>query len=57
MINDKPDEVIVKLLESLFSSYQIGLETSMRDSDFIFDCVNMLSNKCHKMSSKKVDHI
>ena len=57
MINDKTDEVIVKLLESLFSSYQIGLETSMRGSDFIFDCVNMLNSKCHKMSSEKVDHI
>ena len=29
--------------------YQIGLETSMKGSDFIFDCVNSLYYKCHKI--------
>ena len=42
MINDKADEVIEVLFESLFNRYQIGLETSIRGSDFIFDCVYLL---------------
>ena len=36
MINDKEDEVI-ELFQSLLSRHQIGLETSMKGSDFIFD--------------------
>ena len=39
MINDKADEVKEELLQSLFSRYKIGLETSVKGSDFIFDCV------------------
>ena len=39
MINDQADEVIEELFESLISRYQIGLETSMKDSNFIFNCV------------------
>ena len=34
MINDKIDEVIGELFQSLLPRYQIGLETSMKD--FIF---------------------
>ena len=41
MIYDNTDEVIEDLLESLFNRYQIGLQTSMRGSNFIFDCVQM----------------
>ena len=37
MIYDKVGE----LFESLLNRYQIGLETSMRGSNFIFDCVNL----------------
>ena len=48
MINDKADEVIEELFESFLNSYQIGLETSIRGSDFIFDCVHLLYYKCHK---------
>ena len=49
MINDKADEVIEELFQSPFSRYQIGLETSIKGSDFIFDCVNLLYYKCHKI--------
>ena len=49
MINDKADEVI----EELFSRYQIRLETSMKGRDFIFDCVNLLYYKCHKIKFKR----
>ena len=42
MINDKADEVIEELFQSLLSRYRIGLETSMKGSDFIFDCVHLI---------------
>ena len=45
MINDKVDEVIEKLCESLLNRYQVGLKTSMRGSDFIFDCVHLMYYK------------
>ena len=40
IINDKPDEVTQELFQSLLSWHQIRLETSMKGSNFIFDCVN-----------------
>ena len=36
VINDKADEVIEELFESLFSRYQISLETKMNSSNFIW---------------------
>ena len=33
-----------------FDRNQIGLEKSMKGRDFIFDCVNLLYCKCHKIS-------
>ena len=50
MINDKADEVIKKRFQSLLSRYQIGLETSMKGSDCIFNCVHLLCYKCHKIN-------
>ena len=32
--------------------YQIGLETKMKDSDFVFDCVHFSYFKCHKINYK-----
>ena len=29
----------------------------MRGSDFIFDCVDLLHYKCHKINLKPMDHI
>ena len=52
MNNDKPEEVIEELFQSLLYRYQIGLETSMIGSDFIFDYVCLLHYKCHKINSK-----
>ena len=52
MINDKADDVIEEHFRPLLSKYQIGLETSMKCSDFIFDCVHLLYHKCHKMNFK-----
>ena len=53
MINDKADEVIEKSFQSLLSRYQIWLETSMRGSDFSFDCVHLLYYKWRKISFKQ----
>ena len=35
------NEMIQEVFESLLPRYQMGLETTMRDSNFIFDCVNV----------------
>ena len=40
MINDKEDEVIEEIFQSILSRYQIGLERSIKGSHFIFDCVH-----------------
>ena len=53
IINDKPEEAIEEPFQSLRSRYQIGLETSMKGSNFIFDCVHLLYYKCHKISFKQ----
>ena len=49
MIYDKADKVIEELSEPFLYRYQIRWETSMKGSDFIFDCVNLLYYKCHKI--------
>ena len=42
MINCKEDEIMEELFQSLSLRCQIGLETSMKGSDFISNCHNML---------------
>ena len=39
MIKDKADEIIKEIYQPLLSRYQAGLKTSIKASDFIFDCV------------------
>ena len=51
MINDKVDEVIEELFQSLLSRYLIVLKTSMKCSDFGIDCVHLLYYKGHKINS------
>ena len=48
--NDKAD----KYFQSRFSRYQIGLEISMKGSDFVFDYVHLLYYKCHEINSERV---
>ena len=57
IINDKADEVIGKLFKSLLNRYQIGLESSMRGSEFIFDCVHYYIINVMKQILNQVDHI
>ena len=52
MTYDNANEIVNELFESLLSRCQIGLETSMRESDFIFDSVQLLYYKCHKINFK-----
>ena len=54
MIYDKAGEIIQEPYESLLSRYQIGLETTMKISNFVFYCVNLLRCKCHKVNLKCV---
>ena len=54
---DDANEVIDQLFELLLSRYKIGLETSMRGSDFMFDSVILLHYICHKISFKRGSHI
>ena len=42
MIDDKEEEVMEELFQSFPSIYQIELETSTKDSDFVFVCVHSL---------------
>ena len=44
------NEVVNESFEPLLSGYQIGLEKPMRGSDFVFDSVQLLYHKCHKMN-------
>ena len=50
---DKTDNVIEEIFQSLLSRHQIGLETSLRGSDFILDCDCLLYYKCHKINFKR----
>ena len=53
LIYDNVDIVSEELFQSLLSRYQIGLDTSMRGSDFIYDCVHLLYYECHKINFKR----
>ena len=48
MTFDKADKVIEEHFESLLSRYQMGLEKTMKRSNFVFDYVDLLYYKCHK---------
>ena len=46
-------KVANKLFEPLHTRYQNNSETSMRGSDFIFDPVQPMYCKCHKVNFKR----
>ena len=48
MTNDKTNEVIKELFDSLINRYQNNLE-SMKGSEF-FDYIYLLYHKCHKIT-------
>ena len=50
MIDNKTNEIIKELFESVLSRYQIDLEESMRGNGFAFDCIDLLYCKFHRIS-------
>ena len=53
MTYDNVNEIFNELFESLFSRCQIVLGTSLRGSDLIFDSVQLLYYRCHKINFKR----
>ena len=47
------NEVVDELFDSFRSRYQGNLETSMSGSDFIFDSVQLIYFKCHKVNLRR----
>ena len=52
MINDEADEVIKELFDSIKNRYQNNLEL-MIGSEFVFDYVQLLYYKCHKINPSR----
>ena len=50
---NEANEVVNKFFVSLCLKYQDNFETSMRLSDFIFDSVQLMHYKCHKVNFKR----
>ena len=50
MIGDETDEIIKNFFEALLQKYQEGLEKSIKGSGFVFDIVDLLHYKLHKIS-------
>ena len=44
------NEVIDELFGSLHSKYHVNLEISLRRSDFIFDSIQLMHYKCHRVN-------
>ena len=56
MMNYKADEIIEELFDSLKNRYQNNLEL-MRGSEFVFDYVQLLYHKCHKINPNLFQNI
>ena len=52
IIEDKADKVSKIFFRTLLTKYQNYLKTSVKDSGFIFDCVDLLHYRCHKVNLK-----
>ena len=46
------NDVIEKLFDSICSKHHDGLEVSIKGSNFIFDSVQLMYLKCHKVNFK-----
>lgn len=49
MISDKVDKVIEERFNSFLFRNKISLEESLKGSDFMFDCADLLHYRCYKM--------
>ena len=52
MINDEAGEAMKELFDSLKNRYQNNSE-SMKGNDFVFDYVDLLYYKCHKINPNR----
>ena len=50
LIGNETDEIVEELFDSLLQRYQKELEESMKGSEFVFDNVDSLYYKLHKIS-------
>ena len=50
MIGNNTNELVNELFSSLLIRYQIGLETSMKGSNFVFDSFDEMCHKCYRIS-------
>ena len=50
MMGSKTDMIIEERFESLLQRYHEELEESMKESEFVFDSVDLLPYKLHKIS-------
>ena len=50
---DEADEFIKELFGSLQNRYQNNLLESMKFSDFVFNCLQLLFYKCHEINFKR----
>ena len=50
MMGNERDEITDELFESLLQRYQEGLEESVKGSEFVFDSIDLLYYKLHKIS-------
>ena len=46
-------EIIEELFQSFLFRYQIRLDTSTKNSEFVFDCAYLLDHKYHKIHSNR----
>ena len=49
MLSNETDKIFREIFESLLQRYQEGLEESMRESEFVFDSIDLLCCKLHKI--------
>ena len=49
-IGNKTHEIMQKVVDSLLQKYQKGLEESIKGCKFVFDSVNLLHYKFHKIN-------
>ena len=57
MFNEKVDEVVEKLFESLLNRSQNNLKKLRKGSETVFDYIHLLYYKCHGINPNCVDHI
>ena len=50
MVGNETDKIIEDLFDSFLQRYHKNLEESMRGSEFVFDCVDSLYYKLHKIN-------